>query len=151
MANCEKLLPHIYESICILLSIVMSTKTEECYECYLHCLVNFLPVVQKYLLPESADNNDKIIDLELNLLELIATSPETVYERVFHLYEPILFNILRMYKGSFESTVINRINGLVDDIPECDMKTLFQEKIGDLFKAAESPTSPASPTSLSSP
>lgn len=104
---------------------------------YQNCLINYINIAQKYILPNIADNNANIINLEVQLLKLIATSPEAISEKIFQVFEPMLFNILRMYKGPIEAKVICKLQQIINNIINCNIKNLFLEKIEGLCNVNE--------------
>lgn len=137
LANCKKLLPHIYDSLCILRAVVKSSNNENAIDNYHHCLIMYMNIAQKYLLPNIADSNDEIISLEIKLLKLIATSSEEIYEKTFEIFEPLLFNILRLYKGPMDSKVVYKLQQILSKIPDCDIKTVFLEKMENILNISD--------------
>lgn len=116
-------------------NVVSETNNAYTVNNYRHCVVNYVNIVRKFLIP-GLESSVKIFELGFHLLKIINSSPKDIYEECFMELQNVVLEILSLKDGKIEEQFIDEIQQFTKSMIDCKGKEIFTEKFNTKFAAS---------------
>lgn len=116
-------------------NVVSETNNAYTVNNYRHCVVNYVNIVRKFLIPE-LKSSVKIFELGFHLLKIINSSPKDIYEEIYMELQNIVLEILTLADGKIEAQFVEEIQQFTKSMLDCKGKEIFTEKLNKMFETS---------------
>lgn len=115
-------------------NVVSETNNAYTVNNYRHCVVNYVNIVRKFLIPE-LNSNVSIFELAFHILKIINSSPKDIYSEMFMELQNIVIEILKLSDGKIEEQFLEDIQQYNNSMLECKGKEIFTEQLNKLISS----------------
>ncbi|KAL5276102.1 hypothetical protein ACFFRR_001739 [Megaselia abdita] len=135
LAKSDILLPNISDMMLTLSNVVSETNNEYTVNNYRHCVVNYVNIVRKFLVPE-LKSSIQIFELGFHLLKIVNSSPKDIYEEIYMELQNVVLDILGIANGNIEEQFFEDIQQFTKTMVDCKGKEIFTEKLNKMFETS---------------
>lgn len=114
-------------------NVVCETNNAYAVNNYRHCVVNYVNIARKFLIPE-LKSNVHIFELGFHLLKIINSSPKDIYEEIYMQLQIIVLEILGLTDGKIEPQFMEEIQQFTKSMVDCKGKEIFTEKLNKILE-----------------